>query len=102
MRKKYDLSNLTVGILCMAFKADVDDIRSSLSYKIKNLLDLYAAKVLSTDPYVHTDPDILPLNQVIENSDVLVLCTPHSQYRDLDTAGKTVIDIWGFLNSSQT
>ena len=72
------------------------------SYKIKNLLDLYAAKVLSTDPYVHTDPDILPLNQVIENSDVLVLCTPHSQYRDLDTAGKTVIDIWGFLNSSQT
>ena len=72
----------------MAFKADIDDIRSSLSYKIKHLLDLYAEKVFTNDHYVQTDPDFLPLEDALEKSDVLVLYSPHSQYRNLDTVGK--------------
>jgi UDP-N-acetyl-D-mannosaminuronate dehydrogenase len=72
----------------MPFKADVDDISSSLSYKIKNLLDLYADKVLINDHYVQTDPDILPLEKALEKRGALGLYSPHSQYRNLDTVGK--------------
>ncbi|MFM8856553.1 MAG: nucleotide sugar dehydrogenase, partial [Actinomycetota bacterium] len=35
MEQRWDLSTLRVGILGMAFKSESDDIRSSLSYKLK-------------------------------------------------------------------
>ena len=45
-----------VAILGMAFKAESDDKRDSLSYKLKKLLEVEAQEVLCTDPYV---PDAL-------------------------------------------
>src|SRR5205085_9968229 len=48
VEKQYDLASLTVGILGMAFKAESDDIRSSLSYKLKRILRFKAAAVLTT------------------------------------------------------
>ncbi len=96
MAEKWDLHELTVGLLGMAFKADVDDIRSSLSYKLKKLLVMRAKEVLTTDPLVTEDPSLLPLEQVVDRSDVLVLCTPHACYRDLNLKGKPLVDVWGF------
>jgi UDP-N-acetyl-D-mannosaminuronic acid dehydrogenase len=90
------LKDKCVGLLGMAFKADSDDLRSSLSYKLKKQLMFRAKKVLTTDPFVSTDPDIRPLDEVIDNSDILILGTPHSAYRDLDTRGKRTIDVWDF------
>jgi UDP-N-acetyl-D-mannosaminuronic acid dehydrogenase len=37
---------------------------------------------------------------VIERSDLLILCAPHSAYRDLDFGGKPVVDVWGFLTKA--
>ncbi len=96
--KTYRIERLAVGLLGMAFKANSDDIRSSLSYKLKKVMEFRAREVFTTDPYVKTDPDLLPLETVIAKSDLLVLCAPHSDYRHLDTKGKPVVDIWGFLN----
>ncbi len=45
----------TVGILGMAFKAESDDTRASLSYKLRKLLAWAGATVLCTDPYVVDD-----------------------------------------------
>ena len=56
---------MTVGILGMAFKGESDDIRSSLSYKLKRLLRFKAERVLCTDPYVSVDPDLTPLDEVL-------------------------------------
>ena len=56
--------------------------------------------MLTTDPFVTTDPDLLPLEEVITRSDVLILCAPHSAYRDLDFAGKPVVDVWGYLRKA--
>ena len=98
LRSEYDLQNTTVGLIGMAFKAEVDDVRSSLSYKMKKALIVHAKGTLTTDPFVKNDPDLLPLDDVIAQSDVLVLCTPHKAYKGLDLQGKPVIDVWNFFN----
>jgi UDP-N-acetyl-D-mannosaminuronic acid dehydrogenase len=100
LARRYELSGMTVGLLGMAFKADIDDTRASLSYKFKRALANHADAVLTTDPFVTTDPDLLPLDDVVARSDLLILCAPHSAYRDLELGGKPVVDIWGFLTKA--
>jgi len=100
LRRRYDLSRMTVGLLGMAFKAEIDDTRASLSYKFKKALASLAGAVLTTDPFVTTDPELLALDEVIARSDLLILCAPHAVYRDLDFAGKPVVDVWGFLKNA--
>jgi UDP-N-acetyl-D-mannosaminuronic acid dehydrogenase len=100
LRRAYDISGMTVGLLGMAFKAEIDDIRASLSYKLKRTLQMSAREVLTTDPFVTTDPTLLPLDQVVARSDILILCTPHSAYADADLKGKPVVDVWGFLKNA--
>ena len=99
LASKYDLKNSTIGLLGMAFKADNDDMRASLSYKMKKVLQFKARSVLTTDPYVNLDPELKPLDEVIAGSDILILCVPHRQYRDLHLQGKPVIDVWGSLGN---
>ena len=82
----------------MAFKPEVDDVRASLSYKLKKSLLIYAKEVLATDPFVKSDPLLLTADEVVERSEVLVLCTPHKIYKKLDLKGKPVIDLWSFFN----
>ncbi|MBF0253891.1 MAG: nucleotide sugar dehydrogenase [Candidatus Omnitrophica bacterium] len=98
LEKKYRLDRSVVGLLGMAFKAESDDIRSSLSYKLKKVLLYHAKEVLTTDPYVKTDPSLLDASEVIRKSDLLILCVPHKAYRKLRFGKKPVVDIWGFLN----
>jgi UDP-N-acetyl-D-mannosaminuronic acid dehydrogenase len=100
LRRSYDLSGMTVGLLGMAFKAEIDDIRASLSYKLKRVLQMWAREVLTTDPFVTADPSILPLDQVVKRSDLLILCAPHSAYATADLKGKPVVDVWGFLKDA--
>jgi UDP-N-acetyl-D-mannosaminuronic acid dehydrogenase len=100
LRRSHDIANMTVGLLGMAFKAEIDDTRASLSYKLKRTLQMSAREVLTTDPFVTTDPAILPLDHVVKRSDILILCTPHSAYADADFDGKPVVDVWGFLKNA--
>ncbi len=64
LERTFPLRDMAVGILGMAFKAESDDIRSSLSYKLKRILQFKAKAVLTTDPYVTNDPDLLPEGSV--------------------------------------
>ncbi len=61
MAMKYDLDSTVVGILGMAFKGESDDNRSSLSYKLKRVLKVRAAGVLTTDPFVAVDGNSDPI-----------------------------------------
>ena len=92
-RRHGSLRGRTVGILGMAFKAESDDIRASLSFKLRKLLEWAGAKVLATDEYV-TDDRLVPLAAVLERSDILVIGAPHRAYRSLDLTGREVVDIW--------
>jgi UDP-N-acetyl-D-mannosaminuronic acid dehydrogenase len=100
LRHAYDISNMTIGLLGMAFKAEIDDTRASLSYKLKHALEMCARKVLTADPFVTTDVNILPFDEVVARSDILILCTPHSVYAEADLKGKPVVDVWGFLKNA--
>jgi UDP-N-acetyl-D-mannosaminuronic acid dehydrogenase len=96
-RRGGDLTGLTAGILGMAFKAESDDPRDSLSYKLRKLLALEAAQVLCTDPYV-PDPTLVPLERVLAEADILFVATPHQAYRRLPPiTDKRVVDVWSCL-----
>ena len=98
---KYDLRQLTVGILGMTFKPDCDDPRDSLSYKLKKTLSFEAREVLCADPYLER-PWILPAEEVIARSGLIFIGTPHSVYKSLDFQGKPVIDIWNSIPGGMT
>ena len=98
MKRRFDLSGMTVGLLGMAFKAESDDVRASLSYKFKKVLMSQAKAVLTTDPFVKTDPDLVPLETVVAKSDLLILCAPHAAYKSADFKGKPVFDVWGHVD----
>ena len=98
LEQRFDLASMTVGILGMAFKGGSDDIRSSLSYKLRRILAFKAGAVLCTDPYVTCDPGLLPAEEVLARSDLLVVGAPHPQYRALTTE-KPVADLWNVLGA---
>jgi UDP-N-acetyl-D-mannosaminuronic acid dehydrogenase len=93
LERRFDLSRMTVGILGMAFKGESDDIRSSLSYKLKRILRFKAGDVLCTDPHVTVDDDLVPLDDLVARSDLLVIGAPHKVYADV-LVDVPVIDIW--------
>jgi len=96
LEQRFELASSTVGILGMAFKGGSDDTRSSLSYKLKRVLEFKAADVLCCDPYVTTDQRLLPQDEVIARSDLLIIAAPHPQYRDL-VVDKPIADVWNVL-----
>ena len=97
LRKKYDLSKTKVGILGMAFKADIDDIRDSLSYKLGKILRFHGAKVYYSDEYVK-DPTFVSKEKLIGGSDIIIIGVPHSAYNGMPMPDKKeVVDLWGII-----
>ncbi|TMD43668.1 MAG: nucleotide sugar dehydrogenase [Chloroflexi bacterium] len=92
------LNGRTIGILGMAFKAESDDPRSSLSYKLKKLAAFKGARVVCTDPYIK-DPELSSLEDVVRQADVIIIGAPHRAYRDLqlELEGREIVDIWDCL-----
>jgi UDP-N-acetyl-D-mannosaminuronic acid dehydrogenase len=93
LEDRFDLAELSVGILGMAFKGGSDDPRDSLAYKLRKILTLKARETLCTDPYV-VDERFLPLDDVLKRADLLVIAAPHPDYADLET-DKPLVDMWG-------
>jgi UDP-N-acetyl-D-mannosaminuronic acid dehydrogenase len=89
------LSDKTAGLLGMTFKAENDDTRESLAYKLKKLLALECKEVLCTDEYAR-DPRLVPLESVLAKADFLVIGAPHQRYKTI--ARKVpILDVWNHL-----
>ncbi|MEK7602502.1 MAG: nucleotide sugar dehydrogenase [Patescibacteria group bacterium] len=96
-----ELKKKTIGILGMAFKADSDDHRDSLSFKLRKVASQHAREVLCHDYFLERDI-LSPLDEVLKKSHILIVATPHSEYKMLPKSalkGKVVIDIWNHLPS---
>lgn len=96
LRKNHDLKGMKVGLLGMAFKADVDDIRDSLSFKLRKLLVFHGAEVICTDEHIQAF-DIHPLEKVLKEAELFIVAVPHKRYRTLEFPnGRPVFNLWNF------
>ncbi|MBK5280069.1 MAG: nucleotide sugar dehydrogenase [Bacteroidia bacterium] len=100
LRYSHDLSKATVGILGMAFKADIDDTRDSLSFRLKKTLSFHNANVICSD-YMVNDPTFVTTEQLVADSDIIIIGVPHSAYKGLPfPSNKVIIDLWGVTKAT--
>ena len=101
IRQNHHLKGMKVGLLGMAFKAEVDDIRDSLSFKLRKLLAFHGAEVLCTDEYVKSD-QFYPLETVLEQAELFIVGVPHQRYQTLEfPGGKAVFNLWKLDSARQ-
>lgn len=93
-----------VAILGMTSKADSDDTRSSLSYKLRKALFYQDYNVACYDPYLPEYSD----SSAMHNSDAVILMTPHKEFKNLSDVLKLVkkpncliIDFQGFWTETR-
>ena len=96
-RYKKGIIKKKIGILGMAFKSDIDDIRDSLSIDLWKFLKSKKLKVFISDEFVNMK-NIIKSNELIKKSDIIILGAPHSAYKKLKIPkNKYLIDTWGFF-----
>ena len=92
--ERFDLGTTRVGILGMAFKAESDDIRDSLSYKLGKLLRYHGATVAYSDEYAK-DPTFVSKEHLVSSVDIVFIGVPHAAYRTLAVPAEVeVVDLW--------
>jgi UDP-N-acetyl-D-galactosamine dehydrogenase len=76
------ISNAKIALLGMSFKANVNDIRHSLSINLYDNLKSMGINVLACDPLViqeKIDMDWIDLEE-LEHCDAIVLCQAHEEF----------------------
>lgn len=92
-KKGTSLRGKKIGILGMAFKPNNDDKRESLAYKLRKLLNYENALVLCTDPFIK-DEDFVSLDEVLNESEIIFIGCPHTEYDKIKINNKLVINCW--------
>ncbi|MEA2645280.1 MAG: UDP-N-acetyl-D-mannosaminuronic acid dehydrogenase [Chloroflexota bacterium] len=102
-----ELRNKKAVIMGAAFKADSDDPRQSLSFKVQKALERERANVVMHDPHVPgLDSD---LATTLRGAEVVFVATNHTAYRHLTPAtlrgmvgaNCLVCDIWNIFDTDQ-
>lgn len=109
-RRKYERPHFerpTIACMGLAYKPDVDDLRESPSVEVaKALHNRGIGNILICEPFVETLPDSLnalglhnyQAREAVQNADIIIFLTAHSQFRDIDKAimdGKEIFDACG-------
>jgi UDP-N-acetyl-D-glucosamine dehydrogenase len=78
-----NFQDLIIGLLGIAFKKGIDDIRNSPYFVIKEELEKRGSKTLSYDPEVRSMSSVTSLEEILGKSDFLVLITDHDEFKNL-------------------
>ena len=81
---KKTIKNAKIGVLGLAYKADVDDVRESPAFKIIKILKKKDADVFVFDPYVKKGTNVENLNELLQKSDYIILVTAHNKFKNID------------------
>ena len=94
-------------ILGLAFKAEIDDIRESLAFKVKKALERERAKVYLHDPYIPGYQN--NLDEILKDADFIFLATNHAYYNRLDIVNVkklvskncVICDVWNVFKTNR-
>ena len=106
------LDGKTAVILGLAFKPEIDDIRESLSFKVRKAFLRTRTKVVLHDPFVKSysrqsiEKDVY---KAIEKADIIFIATNHRSYKSLDlnkikklvNKNCIVCDVWNVLGTDK-
>lgn len=81
---KMSVKGTRVGVLGIAYKADIDDTRESPSFVIIDLLKELGAVVQTYDPHVLKESSGKSLEDLLAHSDALVVATAHREFIDMN------------------
>ncbi len=97
LKERAPLADKVVGVLGMAFKADIDDRRESLAYKLKKVLETEARQVLCSDCYIR-EAGFVTAEELVATAEIVIVAAPHREYARLAFPGRTiVVDVWNFF-----
>lgn len=82
---KLPLNGTTVGILGIAYKANIDDVRESPSVRIIEHLKKHSAKVETFDPHILSRSSLKSLDAILKKSTALILATDHAEFKEAIT-----------------
>lgn len=81
--KKLALNGLTVAVLGLAYKANIEDYRESPAFEIIKHLERAGAKVKTFDPFVLQKSTAASLDEAMTGASAVIIATAHRQFRSL-------------------
>ncbi|MCR4325022.1 MAG: nucleotide sugar dehydrogenase [Candidatus Curtissbacteria bacterium] len=107
VRERTRMKGKKAVILGLAFKAEIDDIRESLAFKVKKALERERANVFLHDPYVPGYQN--DLDETLKDADLIFLATNHNYYKQLDIAkvkklvskSCVICDVWNVFKTNK-
>ncbi len=89
-------SSKIIGVLGLSYKANCEDCRESSGITICKYLQYQGYRVLANEVNsplnMISDIPNMDVNEVIQNSDIIIIAQRHTAYSNLDFCGKTIID----------
>lgn len=95
-KKNRQMDGVSVGVLGLAYKGNVDDTRESPSWEVIRLLKEKGAKVEVFDPHVIGQSTVKNIDELFKKVEALILVTDHREFKNMNYSlfdGKGVVAV---------